>query len=309
MSITITVKKDYENQRVDNFLINQLKGVPKSHIYKLIRKRAVRANGKRIKQDYRVQFNDVIQFPDVRTSSKPNYLPPTSKQYSLLKRNILFEDDYLLIINKPMGMAVHAGSHIEVGIIEILRANTSHSYLELVHRLDKGTSGCLMIAKERQTLLKMQQAMQEGLVTKTYLCLVKGHWPQEKTQVALALQKNQLQSGERMVHAQKTGKPALTYFKPISYFENLTLIQATLGTGRTHQIRVHTAFSNHPIAGDQKYGNPLFNKEMRKLELNRMFLHASTLEFHHPIISKNMTITAPLPRDLAHVLNHLKPNF
>jgi 23S rRNA pseudouridine955/2504/2580 synthase len=223
-----------------------------------------------------------------------------------LSENILFEDDGLLIINKPSGLAVHGGSGISLGAIEAMRLERPElRFLELVHRLDRETSGCLMFAKKRAVLVEIQQAMQRNQIQKSYLTLVKGVWPKGKSTVNAPLRKNQISSGERIVRVDAEGKASVTHFKVNRRFKEATLLDVTLETGRTHQIRVHCQFSGTPVAGDDKYGDKEFNGRSRELGLRRLFLHACRLRFKHPLSGDWVEVDAPVPTDLSAVLKKL----
>lgn len=300
-----TVDSEYEGQRLDNFLIRLLKGVPKSRIYRLLRKGEVRVNKGRVKADTRLKGGDIIRLAPIRTSQQSNGVPG-SQMRKRLSSSILFEDDAVLVIDKPSGTAVHGGSGVSFGVIEGLRADRPETkFLELVHRLDRDTSGCLMLAKSRASLVHLQQQMQNNQIKKTYQALAMGRWPKGKSTVNAPLKKNTLSSGERMVKVDAEGKASVTHFAIAQPFEQATLLDIRLETGRTHQIRVHCQFSGHAIAGDPKYGDSIFNQNMRGLGLKRLFLHANSLEFKHPISSEKISITACLPNDLKNILNQL----
>lgn len=327
----VEVKPEFAGQRLDNFLINLLKGLPKTRIYRIIRKGEVRVNKGRIKPDYRVQAGDMIRIPPMRLSIEPLvgssdlnssgrstqaslHKPGLSKLGSSLSAkieeqllsNILFEDEGLIIVNKPSGMAVHGGSGLSYGVIEALRIlRQDEENLELVHRLDRETSGCLMIAKRRSTLKWLHELLRTGQIEKRYWTLVKGDWKGGLV-VDQPLLKNQLSSGERIVKARggEGSKSALTSFKVLErYGTNIpkaTLMEASPITGRTHQIRVHASFVGCPVAGDEKYGDDAFNRELKKLGLSRLFLHAVSIS-----IPGLTTIEAPLEKMLSRVLSHL----
>lgn len=302
----IEVDQNDEGQRLDNFLMRQLKGVPKSRIYRLLRKGEVRLNKKRCKPSDRLSDGDIVRIPPVRIAENPNAAKPSQDLQSLLKQAILFEDDALLIIDKPSGLAVHGGSGLSIGLIESLRAiRPEKEYLELVHRLDRETSGCLMIARSRKSLVSMHQALRECRVRKEYLALVDGTWPSTLTTVDAPLRKNQLKSGERVVRVEQSGKNAVTHFSVEQRLNDSTLIRAKLETGRTHQIRVHAQLSGHPLAGDDKYGDRERRAFYRSKGLKRLFLHAALLEFDHPLSGETTLIESPLPEDLANILKNL----
>jgi 23S rRNA pseudouridine955/2504/2580 synthase len=300
----ITISQDKAGQRIDNFLLTFLKGVPRSYVYRIVRGGEVRVNKKRVKPDYRLQAEDILRIPPVRQAIEtPTVLPNAAM--AKLDHAILYEDANLLVLNKPSGMAVHGGSGVSFGVIEALRQRNPKQIYELAHRLDRDTSGCLLVAKKTSVLRELHRALREHEVSKTYYALVKGHWPKRLQQIDIPLQKNQLQSGERMVRVSEEGKEALTYFQVEKCFAKASLVKARLVTGRTHQIRVHAAYAEHPIAGDDKYGDKDFNKDMRQLGLKRLFLHAYELRLCLPGETKPKIFTAPLDAALEHVLQSL----
>lgn len=302
-----TVDSEYDGQRLDNFLIRLLKGVPKSRIYNLLRKGEVRVNKGRVKADTRLKANDVIRVAPIRTAQSQSSEMPGSQLRKRLNDSVVFEDDEIIVIDKPSGIAVHGGSGVSFGVIEGLRADRPESkFLELVHRLDRDTSGCLMLAKSRAGLVNLQQQMQKNQTKKTYQALVKGRWPKGKSTINAPLKKNTLSSGERMVKVDVDGKASVTHFNIVQTFQQSTLLDIRLETGRTHQIRVHCQFSGQAIAGDSKYGDSLFNQDMRALGLKRLFLHANALEFKHPVSGVRISVEAPLSNDLKNLLNQLK---
>jgi 23S rRNA pseudouridine955/2504/2580 synthase len=302
-----TVDAEYDGQRLDNFLIRLLKGVPKSRIYRLLRKGEVRVNKGRVKADTRVKAGDIIRVAPIRTSQQQFKEMPGSQMRKRLKDSIVFEDDEIIVLDKPTGIAVHGGSGVSFGVIEGLRADRPDSkFLELVHRLDRETSGCLMLAKSRAGLVNLQQQMQKNQIKKTYQALVMGRWPKGKSTINAPLKKNTLSSGERMVRVDADGKASVTHFKIVQSFDQATLLDIRLETGRTHQIRVHCQFSGQAIAGDPKYGDSLFNQNMRELGLKRLFLHANALGFKHPVSGERISVEAPLSKDLKTLLNKLK---
>lgn len=303
----LTVGIDHIGQRLDNYLLSRLKGLPKSRLYRIIRKGEVRVNKKRVKPDYRLHEGDVVRVPPLQLSITHKKKPPNETLAALLEKAIIFEDKNFLAINKPSGIAVHGGSGIQLGIIESLRAiRPQQKYLELVHRLDRDTSGCLLIAKKSSTLKALHELLRAGTIKKTYLALVAGHWPKALKKIDAPLHKNQLQSGERIVRVHQEGKSSLTEFRPIEYFSDTTLVEAKPVTGRTHQIRVHAQHAKHPIIGDEKYGDKMANKKMRTLGCKRLFLHASQLEFTLPSADQNFILKAELPINLSNLLNKLK---
>lgn len=295
----VNVSREYENQRIDNYLINALKGVPKTRIYRLLRKGEVRVNKKRAQPTYRLQEGDVVRLPPVFLDEKAKQIPPSLTTAQLLASRILYEDEYFLIINKPSGMSVHVGSTVRVGVIEAMR----HMYpklvhLELVHRLDSETSGCLVLAKKRRVLREMHELLREGKVSKIYWALTKGHWKHSELRVDLPLFKDYKDGGKHVVEVDKAGKTALTVFTTLKAFQNASLVEAKLYTGRTHQIRVHATSQGHPIAQDDRYGDVEFNKESRRLGLKRMFLHAHSIEFTLPSEGLHIKVVAPLDPEL-----------
>lgn len=268
---------DQAGQRVDNFLIKHMKGLPKSRLYRAFRTGEVRVNHSRVKPSYRLQLGDQVRIPPLRLSTREKPDVPHHWSQELTMR-ILYEDHELMVIDKPAGIPVHGGTGLAGGIIDVLREKyPNQKFIELIHRLDKETSGCLLIAKKRSSLLYWQQLLEKRHAVKQYLTLVRGNWGLGNYCVNAPLQKNILRSGERMVVVSDQGKVAATRFRPLRFFKNATLMEAQPLTGRTHQIRVHAAFMGHPIAGDQKYGDRLFNQEMRKLGLERLFLHAGSI--------------------------------
>lgn len=302
----LEVAADQAGQRIDNFLLHYFKGVPKSRIYRILRKGEVRVNRGRAKPDYRLCAGDELRLPPLRVPEPNAATVPAYAQASLARR-ILYEDNRLLVVDKPAGMAVHGGSGLSYGVIEALRAERPEAhFLELVHRLDRDTSGCLMIAKKRSELRMLHELLREGRVLKRYLLLAAGRWNPGLRRVEAPLKKNQLQGGERVVRVDETGKPASTRFRLLQDFGIASLVEAELETGRTHQIRVHAAHSGHPIAGDTRYGDETFNGRMRELGLKRLFLHAHYLAFEDPERGRAVEVSAPLADDLNAVLNRLE---
>ncbi len=292
-------------QRVDNFLRTCLKGVPKSRIYRLIRKGEVRVNKGRIKPEYKLCLGDVVRVPPVRQSETEHPVAGTQNVQRILDA-IIYEDERLLVVNKPSGLAVHGGSGIKLGLIEILRqAKPLERSLELVHRLDRDTSGCIMVAKKRALLTHLHEQLRSKTMDKTYLALVVGRWPKAKRLVNAPLRKNTLQSGERMVVVAPDGKPAETRFEVLKRFDKYTLVRAMPITGRTHQIRVHCQYIGHPIAGDAKYTKDEDNAILKKLGLRRLFLHAAALDVAMPDRKDRLKLEAPLDPHLAELLERL----
>ncbi|WCE94719.1 23S rRNA pseudouridine(955/2504/2580) synthase RluC [Acidithiobacillus ferriphilus] len=295
-------------QRLDNFLLRVMKGVPRSHIYKILRSGEVRVNKGRARPYYHLAEGDVLRLPPVRVAEPgdPALLPGYLR--SQLEAAVLYEDTHLLVLDKPSGLAVHGGSGLSWGIIEALRQlRPDARELELVHRLDRDTSGCLILSKKRSALRALHEALREGLMEKRYLALAAGDWQGKARAVRLALRKNTLQSGERMVRVDLVeGKAAHTRFLPLEHFPGAVLLQADLDTGRTHQIRVHLQAIGHAVAGDEKYGDAVFNQRLRALGLRRLFLHAALVAFRHPQDGRPMRIEAPLPADLQSILTRLR---
>lgn len=304
----VTIAADEAGQRIDNFLRNQLKGVPKSMIYRIVRKGEVRVNKKRIKPEYKLQPGDEVRIPPVRIAERDE-APVSAKldKVAALNDCIIFEDDYLLVLNKPSGTAVHGGSGLSFGVIEGLRALRPEArFLELVHRLDRETSGVLLVAKKRSALRALHEQLRMKGMQKDYLALVRGEWQSHCKVVQAPLLKNILQSGERIVRVNAEGKPSETRFKVEERFENATLVKASPVTGRTHQIRVHTLHAGHPIAFDDRYGDREFDSELKGTGLDRLFLHAAALRFEHPNTGETMRVEAPLDKKLRHCLDVLR---
>ena len=301
----VTISSENEGQRLDNYLFTYLKGVPKSRIYRIIRKGEVRVNRSRIKPEYKLIEGDEVRIPPVRVAERIAPAIPSKNFQDTLESGILYEDDLLLVINKPSGIAVHGGSGISLGLIEALRgARPNARYLELVHRIDRETSGCLIIAKKRSALRFLQEEMRNRKVHKVYNALVSGRWPRGKRKIDLPLLASEQKTGEKIVQVNPKGKKSVTIFSVIKRFHNSTLLEAILETGRTHQIRVHAQHAGCPLAGDTKYGVDLINKEARKLGLKRMFLHALKIQFLLPC-GKKLLVEAPIPPELSNYLKKL----
>nr|WP_244073707.1 RluA family pseudouridine synthase [Nitrosomonas sp. PY1] len=313
----IQIANEEYDQRIDNFLFKRFKNVPKSHIYQLMRSGQVRVDGKRIRADYRLQFGDILRIPPIRLSEK-DCAPATLAPEKFFTFRVLFEDEALLVIDKPGGIAVHGGSGVSFGVIEQLRAqNPSWKFLELVHRLDRETSGLLMLAKKRHALVELHRQIRDGLTRKHYLTMVCGNWLNSVQHIKLSLHKYTTAYGERRVAVVKErnnnemikSMPAHTIFRLKKNWNNFSLLDAELKTGRTHQIRVHLAYHGFPIVGDDKYGNFEINKQLTRsdyaLHLSRMFLHAHTLQFTHPVSNQPMELHAPLAKDLQGFVNQL----
>jgi 23S rRNA pseudouridine955/2504/2580 synthase len=295
----VTIVEEEAGQRIDNYLLRVCKGVPKSHIYRILRSGEVRVNKGRIDQLYRLQAGDVVRIPPIRTAEKAaGSAPVPGAEFA-----IVHEDSHLLVIDRPAGVAVHGGSGVSYGVIEQLRAARPEAkFLELVHRLDRETSGLLLLAKKRSALTNLHEQMRDGKTDKRYLTLVSGDWKNPRQHVKLPLHKFTTPDGERRVVVQAGGQEAHTVFNLLRRWEGFALLEAELKTGRTHQIRVHLASSGFPIAGDEKYGDFALNKQLQKANdargaLKRMFLHAYRITFQHPETGKPMTLTAPLPAE------------
>lgn len=303
----LEVAPEYAGQRIDNFLLARLKGAPKTLIYRILRKGEVRVNKGRVKPDYKLQVGDIVRVPPVRLPERDEPAPVAQGLLERLEAAILYEDKALIVLNKPAGIAVHGGSGLSFGVIEALRQlRPEVRELELVHRLDRDTSGLLMVAKKRSMLRHLHEALRrDGGVDKRYMALVRGNWPTSKKKVAAPLQKNNLRSGERMVEVSIEGKEALTLFRVLRRFgEFATLVEASPVTGRTHQIRVHAKHAGHPIAGDAKYGDDDFTREIRELGGKRLFLHAYALKVPMPDGSE-LQLEAPVDQVWEQTLERL----
>ena len=298
----ITVDEFSIGQRLDNYLVKQLKGVPKSHIYRIIRKGEVRVNKGRKKADYRLISEDIIRIPPIRTSTTVA-VKPSNNLLETLNNSILFEDKGLLIINKPHGMAVHGGSGVTIGIIEALKSQYKEP-IELVHRLDRATSGCLILAKKRSVLKALHEQLFNHQLEKRYIALVKNSWSKKRHTVDAPIYQN-----SRNSVIDSKGKESLSHFHPLKNFQiddySASLVDVVIETGRTHQIRVHAKYAEHPLAQDNKYGDPNFDKLMKKKGLNRLFLHAKAITFTNPMTNEIQKVSAPLPDDLEKFLAKL----
>ena len=305
----VEISSDQAGQRLDNYLLTKLKGVPKSHVYRLLRSGQVRVNKGRKKPSYRIQPGDSVRIPPVRTADPHEAVIPDSV-LTLLENARLFENNDILVLNKPAGIAVHGGSELKFGIIEAIRQTHPDQFFELVHRLDRETSGCLVLAKNRTTLNTLHQALRNEAqhehlprVEKTYLALLAGLWQQGDKTIELPLRKIR-RSGEHRVEVSDDGQQAISHFKLVQHYHNASLMQIQIETGRTHHIRVHAAASGHAVAGDSKYGDAAFNKEMKKLGLQRLFLHASHIVLP---LGEGLSVHAPLSEDLSQLLDN--PGF
>ena len=307
----LRVDEEHAERRLDNFLIGHFASLPKTRIYQMIRKGEVRVNKGRIKQNYRLQTGDMVRIPPVYITPRENPVRPPEGLSELIRKSIIYEDEYLIAINKPSNIAVHSGSSVQFGVIEILRAQRPEPhFLELVHRLDRATSGCLLIAKDHKALRGMHDILKSGEVKKMYLALLKGQLVNTLETVDLSLSKKEVTLGDRKVRVDKSGKQALTHFHLLERFNIASLSRVELMTGRTHQIRVHAAAIDHPLAGDEKYGDWEFNRTMKKTGLKRLFLHAETLSFEMPGTGKKgagkqINLTAQLPDELQQCLDTL----
>ena len=303
----IEVDSEQAGQRIDNFLLSRLKGVPKSHIYRILRRGEVRRNGGRVKAQDRLDAGDRIRVPPIRLAERDTPEIPIERLRNRIEPRILFEDDLMIVLNKPSGMAVHGGSGVSYGVIEALREMRPEAKsLELVHRLDRDTSGCLILAKKRSALKSLHEQFRDDQVKKTYSALLAGVWAKHRWMVDAPLQKNVLKSGERLVKVARDGKPAVTEFRRIAKYQSATLVDASPITGRTHQIRVHAQHMGHPLAGDERYGEAEMNKAFKLQGLKRLFLHSRETTLKHPGTGKMMTFKAPLDEDLAGFLESLK---
>lgn len=302
------ISADEAGQRVDNFLLAHLKGVPKSMIYRIVRKGEVRVNKKRINPGYKLEAGDRVRIPPVRVAEREEEaVSPDLQKVAALSDVILYEDDHILVLNKPSGTPVHGGSGLSFGVIEGLRALRPEArFLELVHRLDRDTSGVLLVAKKRPAMRSLHEQLREKGMQKDYLALVRGQWQSHVKVVQAPLLKNILQSGERIVRVNSKGKPSETRFKIEERYEFATLVRCSPVTGRTHQIRVHTLYAGHPIAFDDRYGDREFDKQITGTGLNRLFLHAAALKFTHPNTGAVIRSEAPLDDQLRRCLQVLR---
>jgi 23S rRNA pseudouridine955/2504/2580 synthase len=288
----LEIGEESEAQRIDNFLLRQLKGVPKSHVYRVLRSGEVRVNSGRVKPDYRLQIGDRVRLPPIRVSEKPNTARPAEFP-------IVFEDASILVVDKPSGVAVHGGSGVSFGVIESLRAARPQAkLLELAHRLDRDTSGLLLIAKKRSALVELHRMLRDGEVDKVYLAVVKGTLAKKTSEMRESLHKYVTASGERRVSVHAEGRSALTRVKRLKATGDFSLLELELLTGRTHQIRVHLAHAGHPILGDDKYGDFALNHDLAKQGVKRLFLHAARLAFKHPASGEKVQLESPLPPDM-----------
>ncbi len=303
----VEVDEGHEGQRIDNFLLGRLKGVPRSYIYRILRRGEVRVNKGRIRASYRLEQGDVVRIPPVRVAEQAPPVKPHERVLQQLREALLIEDKRLFVLNKPSGLAVHGGSGLNYGLIEAMRLLKPEEHqLELVHRLDRETSGCLLIARKRSALRVLHELLRSNKMDKRYIALLAGCWEGRRADVDAPLLKNTLQGGERVVRVDSNGKSALTRFRVLERFSNATLVEAKPVTGRTHQIRVHAAHLGHPILGDEKYGEAKANKLFRGLGLKRLFLHAESLRFRWPDEKQDQCIKAPLEPSLERLLKQLR---
>lgn len=306
----VTVTEANDDQRIDNFLLSVLRGVPKPLIYRIVRKGEVRVNKGRVKADTRVHIGDVVRIPPIRLPEKAPLPEITSELEQALANSIIYEDEGLIAVNKPHGLAVHGGSGISLGLIEGLRKmRPSHEYLELVHRLDRDTSGIILVAKKRAVLTALQRMLvnQKG-IRKRYLALVHGHWPQKIRAITQPLKKIEMQNSDRMVIVDDTGKESLTKVSLLTKGAHYSLIEAEPITGRTHQIRVHCQSQGYSIAGDEKYCDNVLKGIDKQHQIERLCLHAHQLSFRHPISGEQLILTAPLEQAFLNTLEKVGCN-
>ena len=302
----VEVTAEEAGQRLDNFVSKRLGDVPRSRVYRVIRKGEVRVNGRRAGPETRLKAQDHIRLPPVRVLAPRDPGRPAPELLARIQAAVIYEDRRLLVLDKPAGIAVHGGSGVSSGVIEALRALRPDESLELVHRLDRDTSGCLLVARDTATLRALHALLREDGFEKRYLALLRGRWELGEKRIDVPLRTDTRVGGERTVRAAADGKPSTSHFRPVQFFgRTATLVEVTLDTGRTHQIRVHAAHAGHPVAGDDKYGDEAFNDSLRALGLTRMFLHASSLGFAWPQSGEPFSVNAPLPPELAAVLDRL----
>ena len=298
----VTVDEFSIGQRLDNYLLKQLKGVPRSHIYRIIRKGEVRVNKGRKKAEYKLQPEDIVRIPPIKTASE-KVIKPSDNLIDVLNQSILYEDNGLMILNKHHGMAVHGGSNVSVGLIEALKTKYKQP-IELVHRLDRSTSGCLILAKKRSVLKALHEQLVQHQMEKRYIALVNNSWSKKRHTIDAPIYQNSRYS---VIDAK--GKQAVSHFHPLKNFQkddfSASLVEVVIETGRTHQIRVHAKYADHPIAQDDKYGDQLFDKLMKEKGLNRLFLHAKSVTFTNPMTNEIQKVVAPLSIELEDFLNKL----
>ncbi|MEW5781619.1 MAG: RluA family pseudouridine synthase [Pseudomonadota bacterium] len=301
----LQVDEESAGQRIDNFLLKTFKGVPKSHIYRILRSGEVRVNKGRVGAERRLVPGDVIRVPPLRVPEPRSDGLTPAREFA-----VVYEDEALLVVDKPAGVAVHGGSGVDFGVIEQLRrARPQAKFLELAHRLDRETSGLLVIGKKRSALTKLHDLFREGGIEKRYLALVKGHWRDKLRNVRLPLHKYLTPEGERRVRVDESGKPAHSVVRLVDRFQTawgeFSLLEIELKSGRTHQIRVHLAHLGHPILGDEKYGDFALNKTLQKAGLKRMFLHAASLRLPHPVSGERLALASPLPAELENFMKRI----
>jgi 23S rRNA pseudouridine955/2504/2580 synthase len=295
---TLEVGEDAAAQRIDNFLLRHLKGVPKSHVYRVLRSGEVRVNSGRVKPEYRLQPGDRVRVPPIRVSQEVKAKPKPAEF------PLVYEDGALLVIDKPAGVAVHGGSGVSYGVIESLRASRPQAkYLELAHRLDRDTSGLLLVAQKRGALVELHRMLRDGEVEKVYLAAVKGAWKGGPRELRESLHKYVDAKGERRVAVREDGMSAVTRVRVLKKSADFSLLEVRLLTGRTHQIRVHLAYAGHPVLGDGKYGDFELNRRLEKEGVRRLFLHASRLAFAHPVTRERLELHAPLPTEMEKFIN------
>ena len=303
-----TITEEEAGQRVDNFLMRHFKTVPRSRVYRLLRKGEVRVNRKRVDAEYRLAAGDEVRLPPVRIDAGSEPGQPSTSLLELIERSVIFQDKHVLVIDKPAGVAVHGGSGLSFGVIEALRASRPRETLELVHRLDRDTSGCLLIARDRATLVSLHALIRDGGIHKTYLALVSGSWQLGTKRIDAPLATDNREHGERHVRVASVGKDSVSIFKPVQFFGSLaTLMEVDIPTGRTHQIRVHASFAGHPLLGDDKYGDRERNAELKQHGLKRTFLHAQSVAFEWPGSGVPFHVSAPLPAELSAVIDEITP--
>lgn len=303
----VTVDEDNDGQRIDNYLLAQLRGVPKSIVYRVIRKGEVRVNKGRVKPETRVRAGDQVRIPPVTRKAKPEAVAPGSRVQGVMEAAVLFENEQMLVVNKPSGIAVHGGSGLSFGLIEVLRAARPGSkFLELVHRLDRDTSGLVMVAKKRSALRFLQDELRQKRIRKTYHALVAGDWPQTLDRIDAPLLRYEMPNGERRVKVDPEGKASLTTFRCLARYQGYSLVEASPITGRTHQIRVHSAFAGHPIAGDDKYMDDVSLKAFRSIGGQRLMLHARALAFTLPVSGESVRLEATYDEAFNDVLGTLE---
>ena len=303
----VQVDDGHHGQRIDNYLMGRIKGVPRSHLYRVLRRGEVRVNKGRVKPSYRLQSGDLVRIPPMRVAEVAAPARPPQARLNSLEEAVIYEDDRLMVLNKPSGMAVHGGSGLSWGLIEAMRTlRPQAKELELVHRLDRDTSGCLLLSKRRSALRDLHQLIRGNAVEKRYLALLAGRLPNPEMWVDVPLRKNLLRSGERVVRVDREGgKSAETHFRRRRSLGNFTLVEVGLITGRTHQIRVHAGHLGAPVAGDEKYGDADANRYLRAMGLKRLFLHAVALTVHPRHLDRPLRIEAPLPLELEALLTKL----